>query len=716
MMRILLVLFVLYGGVLQLFGQVELEFIQPVVSQEGRDLKMPFAGGINSAQYHTIDIDGDEDLDLIIFDRSSDKINCFENTGSSYAYEPSFEQYFPDNIQNWLVLVDYNCDGKKDLFTYTGQGIRVFLNTSGEGRLSWDLAADPLKTQGSSSKINLLFNPTDIPSIADLDGDGDLDILVFDFASSFQIELHENLSVDNTATCGLDFVRETRTFGKIRDCGCDDFTVSTPCTSSGRIMHAGGKAILSLDYNLDGQTDLLLSQEACTNLSLALNTGMGVDATFGPFNNTFPVFDLPIAFTSFPAAFYEDVSFDGKKDLLISSNERSNAGQDIDFQTSSILYSNEGTGNTNDFNSSELFLINEMIDVGENAYPAIGDLDGDGRNDLVLGNAGSLVDGAYVSTLTQYQSGQTGLTWQTDDLFQLSALGFTYIKPQFVDLNNDQQIDLIFSANDESNSTSLYYLLNQEATGMDFDIAQLMTINLALTIFDDFHFTDVDDDGLVDLLLGLSSGRLDYYRNTGTTTNPSFVLEREAYLGISINSEKGNVSLASGDLDGDGTIDLITTDRTGKATVYFDHKSNVVSPQQFLVRPEEGDALVTTRFGRISKPTFGQLLGQNTLFIGSIQGGVRLLATSNGSSEEVLTLTAYPVPSNSDHIVNFVTNQSNTRLEIFTVAGKKVDERTLAAHRVASIDLSHLQEGLYLAKATYNGQNCTSKIILASKE
>lgn len=695
-----------------ILAQVELEFIQPSVTQNGSSLELAFAGGINSVQYQTIDLDGDEDLDLILFDRSSDKINGFENTGESYVYQPHFEFLFPENIQHWMVLADYDCDGRKDLFTYTGQGIRVFRNLLSENAISWQEIANPLKTQGSSSLINLFFNPTDIPSIADLDGDGDVDILVFDFASSSQIEFHKNQSVENTGSCGLDFVRVTRSYGDILDCGCDAFLVNQPCASSGRILHAGGKALLSLDYDGDGKMDLVLSQEACENLNYSNNIGTLTEASFTPFDNRFPSLINNIGFTSFPSAFFEDVTFDGKKDILISSNERSNALQNIDFKSSSLLFGNVGTLSENQFENSGVFLQDQMIDVGEFAYPAIVDINSDGLNDLVIGNAGSLIASEYVSSIAYYQAGVTGLEWQTDDLYGLSSLGYTEIKPQFIDLNNDQKVDLVFSLVNDALQVQLAYIINTGETLESFDPSQIQYMNTELSRLDDFVLDDVDNDGLPDLLIGLSNGQLNYYRNSGSQVNPSFTLETEGFLGIVADNNRSNLSLAMGELDGDNRRDLITTDRTGKINVYSDYQSENSTGQESLVKIPSSGILRSTQLGRISKPASGELLGRNVIAIGSIQGGVRLLATSSTAGDNTLTFTAFPVPSSQDRVVNFQSNLPNTNVEIFSLAGKKVAELDLTIYSSEAVDFSYLKDGLYLAKASSSGQHCTIKIVL----
>lgn len=698
-----------------LLAQIELEFIQPIVTQNDRTLELAFAGGINSAQYQTIDLDGDEDLDLIIFDRSSDKVNGFENTGDRYIYQPYFEFLFPENIQHWIVLADYDCDGYKDLFTYTGQGIRVFRNIPSENSISWDEIANPLKTQGSSSLINLFFNPTDIPSISDLDGDGDLDILVFDFASSSQIEYHQNLSVENTGSCGLDFVRVTRSYGDILDCGCDAFTVDEPCPSAGRVLHAGGKALLSMDYDNDGKMDLVLSQEACENLNYSENIGSISEASFATFNNTFPSLATNIGFTSFPSAFFEDVTFDGKKDIVVSSNERSNSSRSIDFKSTSLLFENTGINSENKFENSSVFLQDQMIDVGEFAYPAIVDIDGDGLNDLVIGNSGSLINDEFNSSISYYRATATGLVWQTDNLYQLSELDYTEIKPQFVDLNNDQKIDLVFSAINELSDVLFAYIINQGATLESLDPSQIQFLDVEISRLDDFTLEDIDDDGLPDLLVGLSNGQLNLYNNSGTTESPSFTLDMEEFLGISADNDRSNLSLTTGDLDGNNLSELITTDRTGEIRIYTDFISGNVVPQSSNIRINPLSGLQVSRFGRITKPAAGELFGIKSLAIGSIQGGVRLLATSSSIEESTaLEFNVFPVPIESQSELKLVSNLSQTKVEIYSLLGEKLFELILEnKNSIYSIDLSLLETGMYMVVASNGNQICSVKAVVS---
>ncbi|HSH64563.1 MAG TPA: VCBS repeat-containing protein, partial [Bacteroidia bacterium] len=95
----------------------------------------PWAGGLNFIQPSNIDLDQDGIKDLFIFDRTGNKVRTFikkSPAGSAaYYYDPSFENKFP-LMNDWVLLADYNCDGKEDIFCYSsiGAGVDIYKNTS----------------------------------------------------------------------------------------------------------------------------------------------------------------------------------------------------------------------------------------------------------------------------------------------------------------------------------------------------------------------------------------------------------------------------------------------------------------------------------------------------------------------------------------------------------------------------------------------------------
>jgi hypothetical protein len=119
-----------------------------------------------------------------------------KNTSGVYywQYAPQYETLFP-TLQNWMLLVDYDKDGRKDLFTHSSAGLKLYRNTTTADKVSWQLIASPLYSIGFSGKINLNVTATDIPAITDIDNDGDIDVLLFDPSGDF-VEFHRNNAVE----------------------------------------------------------------------------------------------------------------------------------------------------------------------------------------------------------------------------------------------------------------------------------------------------------------------------------------------------------------------------------------------------------------------------------------------------------------------------------------------------------------------------------------
>ena len=65
---------------------------------------------------------------------------------------------------------------------------------------------------------------------------------------------------------------------------------------------------------------------------------------------------------------------------------------------------------------------------------------------------------------------------------------------------------------------------------------------------------DVDGDGDLDLMIGEASGVLNFYRNDGTRSAPTFTLVSDEFQAIDVGRRSAP---AFADLDGDGDLDLL---------------------------------------------------------------------------------------------------------------------------------------------------------------
>ena len=90
-------------------AQLQYHFNQEVPVVQGSSAStMAWAGGLNAGQYNAIDLDNDGIQDLMIFDRDNNKPLTFLSDGAKYNYAPEFEHLFPEGLENWALLRDYN--------------------------------------------------------------------------------------------------------------------------------------------------------------------------------------------------------------------------------------------------------------------------------------------------------------------------------------------------------------------------------------------------------------------------------------------------------------------------------------------------------------------------------------------------------------------------------------------------------------------------------
>lgn len=678
-----------------------------ILDAAGNPYANGLAGGLNSAQLSSFDFDGDGVEDLLAFDRMANRPSVFLWKEGSWVYSPAYEFLLPPSLVNWVRMVDMDCDGEKDLITSTLLGVRIYKTSrSEEGRPVFSLLTNALLTEGSSGMINLQIAATDVPFIGDVDGDGLPDVLTYNFANGGFVEYHRNVSLEDDGSCAdLAFRRETRTWGDFEECDCNAFAFGgEDCTSTSagaRVEHAGGKTLLLLDMNNDALPDLMGGHELCNELYFFPNVGSRQEARFSSFISGFPS-DRPVLDMAFPAPYLLDVDKDGLQDLVVSSNLAVNVVDQLDVQRSMRWYRNEGSAEQPEFVwQADNFLSATMLDMGEHAYPAALDIQGNGRQDLVLGQRGLWRDGTFEARLTLLLRQSDG-TWKVEDedFSDLAGEGFTNLKPQFADVNADGVQDLVFSAT-RNNRTRLYVLQGRRSNGRwEADSNGPEELDLPMSLHDNAYLVDINEDGVPDILLARGNGQLDYYHNEGANT---FRLEQERFLGIDRSTSATNLSLALADFTGDGRLDMITTDFSGSFHFYGDIRSGTAE-----------------RVGNVLEVN-GQMQGGNTgirsfayamprqdgtalLWLGNVSGGLWLyevepVVTSLPSPGDLPKAQVWPNPFLSGF---FVRIPQDARAELFDMQGKYLQGFPLwKAREEEYIEGAQWPEGLYILRLHY---------------
>jgi len=737
-MRLLLLFALLFPLGLRAQFMYVLDQSIPVQDESGTSLAMPWAGGLNASQYNTMDLNFDNQDDLVIFDRMADKVVTFINDNNTYRYAPEYEAFFPEEITNWLLLRDHNCDGLKDIFTGDQLGIKVFTNLSTpEEGLGWeqfmfyagvDAKSPVILTEGfSSQKINLQLQFDDLPAIIDADGDGDLDIFSIRFFGNGTIEFHQNMSMERYATCdSLDFKRNTIIWGGVTECSCGEFAFNEEaCVTAGggRTKHAGGKSLLALDVDGNATLDMVISEAECSNLSLLTNTSSDV---FNPSINTsgdFPTAD-PAEINFYPAAYYEDVDFDGKKDLIVGCNIYTREYFDTDFRQSNWFYKNTGSSNSPSFTLQQNnFLQDQMIDVGDNAVPAFADMDADGDYDMLISLHSTDATSGFASAIYYYENIGTAeapsFKLVSNDFLEFRSASFYNLKIQFTDMNNDQKLDLVFTATPFSTRiTRLYYILNTGTGAVELSRNNLQSTDFTMAYSENVLVTDVNQDGLKDLLHGNDIGALEYWKNTGSANSPTFALEDEDYLNISSSLLRQNLTAAVSDLTGDGRTDLILGDQTGTLRIisnFRDAENANDAVSDIIYNPILETHRAHNLGGRIW-PTVINLFKTNrpVIVVGNTLGGIAVLRNDNTEAlPENPVISIYPNPAAKENSITIRMDRPGY-VHTFTSLGQQLsDPLLLQADESFTFKIPQgVSPGVYIFRFIIEGRVFARRVVI----
>ncbi len=726
----------------------------PVI-RNGNPLQMAWAGGLNYPQFSDIDLDQDGDKDLWLFDKQGNKVVTLVNQGTSgqpdYVFSHDFDLTDPfRDLKEWALLRDYNCDGKEDIFTYSLGGFAVYKNISTSNGLAFQLVDTLVKTNYQPTIANLYVTQVDLPGIEDIDGDGDLDVLTFSIFGNY-VEYHRNLSMELYGTCdSLTYEVRNRCWGFFSEnLNNNSVTLNNPCqynvpdpemgeavlratqalrddphglgTADEERAHVGS-TLLPLDLDGDADKDLLLGDVLFANVA-ALTNGGTVDTAFMTSEDTlFPVYDQSVSLQIFPAPYYEDVDNDGRRDLIVTPNYKSLSQN---FQ-GVWWYKNNGTDAAPvfEFQKPDLFQ-DRMIDVGEGAYPVLFDHNGDGLMDLIVANYGYYqFGGIYPGKLALFENtgsaNSPAFTLVDDDYEDLSISGIgNAMYPAFGDLDGDGDKDLYIG----DLQGRMHYFTNI-ATGpvADFQLTQPQDTSVSGAVMDVGQFAtpqlfDVDDDGLLDLLVGERNGNINYYRNVGSAAQREWSLANDS-LGDVVVSDWWNVtgySVPHMYLNDLGDRELLVGSEVGWLYHYDGIEGNLNGVFNLTdsmwqdVREGERTAVSLYDFNND---------GFRDAIIGNFRGGVGFwkntfgvgVAENEAPVRDAFVLAPNPATDQADLILQQASS-ADARVSLVNDLGQVI--RTLPVrNRRIGLPLQGLPAGIYLVRLQDRGRQWTQRLIL----
>lgn len=699
------------------------------VLHNGYQLKNAWAGGLNSAQFSAMDINWDGVEDLLVFDRSGDRLMIFINEGEGgYRFTRDYNNQFPSGLKNWVVARDFNCDGKMDLATNSQSGFIIYFNTgSVDVGLTWEQYLTP--NPNNLVMASYAFSDTpfeapvytisiDMPSFVDYDDDGDIDVFTFtEFATT--VYFFKNMSVENNSCDAPIYICANRCYGYFSE-AVESFSMSlgseAECQfnvleprSSGDRLHTGA-TILQLDLDQNGIKDMIVAdvtesnmayfrmEDAITGQDSAAYFGTDFPATFGDG----PAIDLNL----FPAGFYLDVDNDGVKDLLVSPN----ASTEVSDRGSVYFYKNNGLNDLPSFSfQQDNFLQSEMIELGTGAYPALVDIDGDGDLDLFVSNKKFYSSsGALTSQLFFYENVGTA-NYPTFNLVDPNYLmipdrGWKSIYPNFADWDNDGDFDLLVGDQDGL----IHLFINSGSANSPQFENPVEILNDANQVIDVGQFAtpqliDLDEDGLKDLVVGEKNGNINLYRNIGDETTNIFTLLEDSIGNVVASNVLGieGYSVPYFFKNEGGTWELLLGSETGAINHYDQIEGNFLGDFNLITEEYQG-----INEGLKCAIAMGDITGDGIadLLYGNIGGGIALYLSEdiiiNVDELFVSTFKIFPNPTTrgGDLILEFQNKGNvNEDVSIFDISGKKIWTQK------ATSSIVHIpcvfERGIYLIQA-----------------
>lgn len=730
------------------------------VKENGNWLKMPWVGGHNYVQPSDIDLNFDGIKDLFIFDRSGHKITTYINNGTpnsvDYIHAPQYEQLFP-HLEDWALLIDYDCDGKEDIFTYpiTIGGIKVYKNTSTPGNLQFTLVKQYLKSNYNPTVTNLFVTRIDLPNITDVDGDGDLDVLTFDFSNTI-LQYHINQSQqmgygcdsliyqldpagcwgnfnEPAVGCGVSLQQACRVMSPDSITSDFDFKKSM---AEYVTNNDGGNCSMCIDMDGDGDKDILLGQKCC-NMVMLTNGGSTASADMIAMDDSFPVYDIPVMLTALPCGHYLDVNNDNKRDLIVAPNMPS-----ISQNVKGVwYYKNIGTDSIPVFSrQTESFIQGEMIDVGEGANPVFFDFDSDGLMDLLISTNYKLTDSMCTSTNYEHNvSAYKNIGTAYSPAFELITTTFQNLSSQisnisskhltFGDLDADGDADMMMG----ESGGFIHYFENTAGAGNPVNLqlsVQSYLDNAGNPIdvgsYSTPQLIDADRDGDLDLIIGERAGNLNYYRNIGTPSTPSFLFVTNSFGGVDVMKPCCTGYSVPFLYDSLGSYRLLvgseSSTLTGQITGWIWHYKNIDGnlSGNFTM----ADSAFKNIWEGVNMAVHGKDItndGLLDLVVGNYRGGVTFYMGSITPASvpetylNTFDYSLYPNPATNEITLAVTSIDPNEKIEItiFNFLGEKIlFLQELIDPTTTLINVSALTGGIYFCELKTQKFSKTKKLIL----
>lgn len=698
-----------------------------ILESDGSELSLHRTGGLYSPQFQQMDLDGDGLEEIVIFDRRTEELTVLTKDVNEdrYLYSEEMSGWFPD-IKHWFSLIDFNNDGTKDILTasydYPQQGIKLYLGSKDSDKVRFELVqphrdfASPVLsyTSESSGQLHIYVSFSDNPLFADIDSDGDIDVLTFDPGGSY-VYWYENISTPDST--GIEYILTDRCWGRFfetgnssdivltQDGGCPDLSQSLG--SSRAPLHAGS-TLSALDVDQDGDLDLLLGDLSYDYVVLLENGAAQGLPYFVSSEVNFPTGDTSARVSMFPLVSILDAPSSAVSDVVISPNRFA----DRDDQ-SIHYYENNGDGTFH--LRTKNWLAQEMFDYGSRSASVSYAIDGTvdmgmlfffrNENEVHFGRA-RRTDGRLQVLSVSTSPGAERPAW-------LDEYSGAY-PSEVVKLENGQPG---FALGLSDGTIKLCQLNTQNG---QFDIYRSLDMDVGFDATP--TFVDYDGDGDLDMVVGELNGNLNYFENQGDSTQWVFSsIPEEPLFGKVDTRRRGffeGYSYPRFWRDTDGETFLLSGSASGDILLY-----GVVHDDAGAMFPLLSSSLLGAYKPRESTLDLFYSHASSYLQVGNLGGGYRFYTIEPkeataliGIADKSDELIVFPNPVVSGSSIQLslpVDGMDIVGMHLYNSLGRAVSTSSLdSPQKGSSIQLPVLSAGTYVLRLTLSSGGIVTKRIV----
>jgi hypothetical protein len=259
------------------------------------------------------------------------------------------------------------------------------------------------------------------------------------------------------------------------------------------------------------------------------------------------------------------------------------------------------------------------IDEGNFSVPSFADLNGDGMKDMIIGMENGTLS-TYLNTGTPVNPIWTynGSIYSGIDVGSRSA-------PAVYDLDGDGDKDTVVG----NETGHLQYFINTGGpVTPSWTYEPSMYAGIKVNNCSKPEFADIDDDGDLDMIVGMGNGNVSFYQNTGDSSVPVWTYDMTHFLHLNegatriptsfVNTTTRFSSPTFADVDSDGDLDFSSGFMWSYYNLlsHFENTGNATDPVYTRLRP---DLFATVRGSGFDKfhsvPRFVDMNGDSLLDI-----------------------------------------------------------------------------------------------------